>query len=388
MQPRSEIAVSYNTTDAKWQLDEMVTYKGANSQKSELLEGEELNKEKLDEVRSSLGDVKIVDVYPKPKGLGATLKASGDFANDMEARRSLEARGFILHPETHELLSANGELHALTKDGVEYILRFGNVAGEEQGSAEGKLNRYLFVTARVDESKIPQPVLEEVPMDPAAPSLPPTEPGAKPADSEKTSASGACGQEEEKPAEPAADTKPSAAQETGEKPADAKPSDVPAEEAAGKEAAPAKDAAAPADKAADKPATTADEVPPAPTTDAKADGRSADGKSTTDDDLQKKKRDAERDRIIKDNQRKLDEWNNKKNQAQEKVNELNARFADWYYVISEDVYKKLHLSRSDIVREGAKAAEEGIGVDAFRKLEEDGLEKKPESKPAAPSFEN
>jgi hypothetical protein len=47
-------------------------------------------------------------------------------------------------------------------------------------------------------------------------------------------------------------------------------------------------------------------------------------------------------------------------------------------VISEDVYKKIHLSRGDLVKEGTKATEEGIGVDAFRKLETDGL------KPTAP----
>jgi hypothetical protein len=55
------------------------------------------------------------------------------------------------------------------------------------------------------------------------------------------------------------------------------------------------------------------------------------------------------------------------------VAELNARFADWYYVISEDVYKKIHLGRNDIVKEASTASQEGFGVDAFRKLESDGL---------------
>ena len=54
------------------------------------------------------------------------------------------------------------------------------------------------------------------------------------------------------------------------------------------------------------------------------------------------------------------------------VKELNARFADWYYVVSEDVYKKIRLTRSDIVKEAATAKDEGFGIDAFRKLEEDG----------------
>jgi hypothetical protein len=93
--------------------------------------------------------------------------------------------------------------------------------------------------------------------------------------------------------------------------------------------------------------------------------------------LKKKKLDAERERITRENQRKLDEWNDKKQKAQEKVRELNGRFADWYYVISEDVYKKLHLSRSDIIKEGAASSQEGTGIDAFRSLQQDGLDKKP-----------
>jgi hypothetical protein len=29
---------------------------------------------------------------------------------------------------------------------------------------------------------------------------------------------------------------------------------------------------------------------------------------------------------------------------------MNARFADWYYVISSDSFKKLRLKRSDLIR--------------------------------------
>ena len=36
--------------------------------------------------------------------------------------------------------------------------------------------------------------------------------------------------------------------------------------------------------------------------------------------------------------------------GREKVEELNNRFADWYYVISNDIYKKIHLDRSDIMK--------------------------------------
>ncbi len=81
---------------------------------------------------------------------------------------------------------------------------------------------------------------------------------------------------------------------------------------------------------------------------------------------------AERERIKKENQRKIDAHRDAKTKAERRVAELNARFADWYYVVSEDVYKKIRLTRSDIVKEGATAKDEGFGIDAFRKLEDDG----------------
>ena len=421
MQPRSEVTTSFNSADAKWNLDEMIIYKGSEAVKSGLLEGEELNKEKLDALKTALGEVKIVDVYRKPKGLGTTLKASGDFAKDAEARRSLEARGFILSGD-NELLAANGELHALTKDGVEYVLRFGNVAGEQEGAAEGKLNRYLFITARLDESKFPKPQLAELPGEPAAPptkpsatpDLPPTGSTEKPATavekpaapaektdkpSEKTDkpsetnapagdvppAPGSCGagQDETKSdAATAANQDKSTEPSQLAKPADAPPADV--KPAAG----PAKTVAEPDNK----PAITDTETKPAAASSTESPEKKTENPSNakaSDEDLLKKKLDADRDRITKDNQRKLDEWNDKQKKAQETVHELNARFADWYYVISEDVYKKLHLSRSDILKEGAKSAEEGTGVDAFRKLEKGGLKKSDPKKPeSAPTFPN
>ena len=72
--------------------------------------------------------------------------------------------------------------------------------------------------------------------------------------------------------------------------------------------------------------------------------------------------DSEQEKVRKENQRKLDERKDKLEAAAKRVRELNARFADWYYVISEDVYKKIHLSRSDIIKESDKARDEGFGI--------------------------
>ena len=39
--------------------------------------------------------------------------------------------------------------------------------------------------------------------------------------------------------------------------------------------------------------------------------------------------------------------------ARQQVNDLNATFADWYYVITDEVYQNLHLGRSQIIRSEA-----------------------------------
>ena len=55
------------------------------------------------------------------------------------------------------------------------------------------------------------------------------------------------------------------------------------------------------------------------------------------------------------------------------MEELNARFADWYYIISDEVYHKIHLSRADVVKKKEKKEEdkdkaktEGAGGEAIR----------------------
>jgi hypothetical protein len=95
--------------------------------------------------------------------------------------------------------------------------------------------------------------------------------------------------------------------------------------------------------------------------------------AATEGDDKAQQAETERDRIMKENQRKLDAYNEKKNKSMEKVNELNARFAEWYYVVAEDVYKDIHLSRPDVIKEKPASADEGFGIDSFRKLEEEGL---------------
>src|SRR5262249_41642241 len=59
---------------------------------------------------------------------------------------------------------------------------------------------------------------------------------------------------------------------------------------------------------------------------------------------------AERKRIEQENQHKLDEYQTSIKKGQESVKDLNLRFGDWYFVVSDDVYRKIRLSRDKVVK--------------------------------------
>ena len=234
----------------------MVTYRGREATPIQLSDNEELDTTKLNDAKNALGDLKIVDVRRKPAGLGTNLRADESFTGNLQNQQDLQTKGFYTNSTEdggHELLCANGEIHVLMKDGYRYLLRFGSVEGTDDESEEGGLNRYLFVTASVDESKFPEPELEDLPSDDSA----------------------AAGDEGE-----------AAKEETGE-------------------------------------ADDADE---------ETDGEAAEAQPEADDgdaeDARKRVLAAERERITKDNQRKLDEWNDKKEKAETKVNELDVVVLD------------------------------------------------------------
>lgn len=298
-----EAELEYDSAKAEWKLVSLQN-QGRDAPLGEL---EELNKTKLDELRNGLGDVKIVDVVRKPGSLGNSLKISDDKLTD-EQRRALERYGFYPHRGADgamEIEGANGELRIETKDGVQYVLRFGKLAAQvdidsatsvkdDGAKAEDqvKLQRYLFVTTQLAPSILKAPDLEPEPAGPE-----PTT-AAKQDDKAKSDA-----------------TEPKAEE----------------------------------------------------------------GKAAIVDPQQ-----VERERVKKENERKQNAYRDQRKKAETRVADLNARFADWYYVVSEDVYKKLRLGRSEIVKESATAKDEGFDIDAFRKLEGEGPKGAP-PKPAAPA---
>lgn len=283
---KSRAELGYDDKDAAWSLLKLEGFDDKNKPREEKLAAdEELASGRLNELRNALGDLKIVDVVRKPAGLSADLQAEKSFLDDRTAVQSLAQRGFF-PVDNGEMLSSTGETVVGMKDGVEYLLRFGSgttvaAAGEaaKDEAADGSADeaaeasgRYLFVTARFNESLLEKPTLEPVPEAPAA-------------------------DEAKKADDKAADT-------SGD----------------------AKDAAA-------------DELKKAEEAEAKAQAALE-----------------ERRRVEAENRRRQEQYDEQVKAAEKRVRELNGRFADWYYVVSDAEYDKIHLDRAALVQK--KAAEE------------------------------
>ena len=96
IEERFEAQVTWNSDQSKWVLDELVQFRDGARKPTELLPTEELNTQKLNDLKTALGDMKIVAAPRKPTGLGADLKAGADFMNNEESQTSLMNRGFYL----------------------------------------------------------------------------------------------------------------------------------------------------------------------------------------------------------------------------------------------------------------------------------------------------
>ena len=115
-------------------------------------EDETLLGARLDKMKRGLADLDIVDVHRKPAGLSSELRAEDALQLDTEAVNSLQSRGFYI--VGGRLLSNQGETVVITKDGVQYVLRFGEIAPG---------GRYLFVTAEFNAGLLEKPDLLELP---------------------------------------------------------------------------------------------------------------------------------------------------------------------------------------------------------------------------------
>ena len=286
------VDLAYDDKAAKWSLVRLEAFSADGEPKEEsLAEGEELAAGKLNDLRNALGDLKIVDVARKPSGLSSELKAEESFTSDREAVTSMQQKGF-LPLKTGEILSTDGETIVGMKDGVEYVLRFGaptTVASESKpGDAKDAGT-------------------------------------AEPGKNEAGETSGryllvmARFNETllQKPSlEPLPD-EPAVAEDATQKDADT-PKD---EQKAGEEA-------------------PNEEKPDAAESLKKADEAEAAAQVALEN----------RRRVERENRRKQDDYDDKVKAAQKRVRELNGRFADWYYVVSDKEYAKIHLGRTSMVQ--------------------------------------
>lgn len=357
--PRSELTLSYDEKDSKWRADDLKAFdKGAEDYKEfKLADDEQLNTEKLDALKTALDDLSIVDVDRKPAGLSADLKAGVDFLDNPEARKDLRTLGFATVPARdgsggQELISSEGEVIVTMKDGVEYVLRFGDLrldtsgkdaahtaestAADQAKANDKNVQRYLFAMARFNENAIKKPELEALPPLPAenadataapATTETPNESAATPEAKADDAKAPIEEEEEEEETNEAASSTPdqaSSLQRAGE-PTGAQP------------AADATTTESPKTDAAEPKTDDSNEAKP---TEPKAPQHSPEYEKVL----------AERKRIETENKRKLDEYNKLVAKGQQEVKDLNLRFGDWYFVVSNDTFKKVRLGKDDVVK--------------------------------------
>jgi hypothetical protein len=369
--PRGKITLEYNDTgEPRWKMTADRVYKKEGWVEQGLSEKEELNTDTLNNLKNALDDLKIVDVMRKPASLSETLRGSGSINLDPEAERSLARAGFhvvtISDPanpgqKSYQLRSNEGEIAVTMKDGVYYVLRFGQIAGmaseeakeakkdkqADEKTAEKKpesstadVNRYLFVMAEFRPEMIEKPTYEQLPELPAEQSKADEKKPEQPKAEEKKPEESKVG--EKKPEQPKAEEKKPEESKVGEK----KPEQPKADEK--KSEQPKADEKKPEEPKAD---AKSDEAKPEGKPEAGKEKAAAGEESKTEKPkLSREEIEKKREEIQKENDRKKEEYEKKVKDAEKKVADLNARFAEWYYVIDDAEYQKIHLSRDKIVK--------------------------------------
>jgi hypothetical protein len=415
---RKDIELAVDDKGA-WSIEKLTEFKDDKPQVTKLPAGEELDSSKINDLKSSLSALKLVDVAPKPASFADELKSGKDYFSDPQARQSLHANGFECDPKENptNILSIGDDLTVGMKDGVEYTVRFGAEAfslqggdsgeksGDKKGAAASKdakhsnTERIMFVTARFNPDLIPKPVTEPLPevKRPEVKKPEVKKPEAKkPAgeDAKEKTLPEVTKPETNKPAADKPDAKPPA--KADQKPADAAKGGQTNSHLSGELLALADPAdepqpapKAPADEKKPDPPKTTDAKTPAnakPPTDQKPDDKKPEpakpepaktepaktepgkpvvakpepakpvvAKPKTDQEIadEEAARDQERKRIDTENRQKQDEYDKTVKGGKAHAKELNDRFAGWYYLISEDDYKKVHVGLSDLVKKKA-----------------------------------
>ncbi len=124
------------------------------------------NEGKVNDLTGALDSLKIVDVQPKPENLTHDLQTEQGITLSQESIMSLQQKGFFI-TRVGQLLSNEGEIIVDARNGIQYTLRFGEIAssgagpqaaaGQEAESKEGEdEQRYLFITVSYSEARAQQ----------------------------------------------------------------------------------------------------------------------------------------------------------------------------------------------------------------------------------------
>ena len=355
---RGEFSLVYDKGESTWNAKGLQQFDVEKTKlvPFELAEDEELNKEALQEMRDSLEDLLIVDVVRKPAGLSADLQAGEGFLNNRDAIDDLGRKGFAAVPLEQgaepEILSSEGQLVCAMSDGVEYVLRFGNLKADsqetgaadspaetEEGGAEpadsgNDIYRYLFVMARFNGLLLASPELEGFPPLPEGI----TEEDLKAATEAAAASVETAGTEEPEESEPD-DT----ARSDGSSPEEPKVEEEEEEEES--------DAVVASEE-------TANEGGEATVEETVEETEEATEKNATEEKEEQIGRIlVTREGIRQENERRQDEYQEKLTASKKQVKELNERFGNWYYVIDNEVYKKIHLSKDQLIKKKEKEEE-------------------------------
>lgn len=317
--PGEQITLNRDSGQGEWKLTDLNA------------ETEKVNTSNINTMLLALDDLAIVGVRPKPDGLSSGLKSEDGAvkANPLEyqlIRADLQQRGFFMVPQMG-IVSNEGEVHVGTSEGVLYVLRF----GEEFSGSD--------VDIEVGKQGDPSEDQAEEKAD---------------NENEKTTAESSDADDDGKDA-----LKKSrylfVSTQFDEQLLGAKPTAPVKPEPPAEGEQPAADAAEKTEAAADAPAADSNVDADAAEQETSEEAK-PDPKKQYEDALAKYEEDLEVFKIAEA------KYNENIDTGKKRVAELNRRFADWYYVISADVFDRMKLNRTDIVSPKDPPKEEGEGA--------------------------
>ncbi|MEC7500099.1 MAG: DUF4340 domain-containing protein [Planctomycetota bacterium] len=322
LEMEAEIVLEYDQTDLEWNLEKLIAFENGKPTEEGLSDDQQLNKKRLEEMKVALDDLRVVNVRRKPDGLGNSL---AEFIQSSPgAVESLEQHGYFFRQVEgpggtvqNVLLSNHGEVNIGMADGLKYVLRFGGIAGREKADGASGLQQDQASSA-VEETV---------------------------SAAEDSAATGRALRYLMVTTEfdPSLLTAPEYADVPPEQP----PQEKAAEDAVAEDTVAGDTAAGELrEKTAEKP----------------ADGTTASGPAETPEaDAEQWTR--QREAILAENAKKKQSFADKIETGKQRSAELNRRFANWYYVIADSTYQKIHLTLKDLIEKKPPSPATGAASD-------------------------